>query len=333
MRLFLRRSTMPGGRPSAFTLIELLVVIAIIAILIALLLPAVQQAREAARRTQCKNHLKQLGLALHNYHDSNQVFPPSCIATEPGSTCPGYGGPLISGLTLLLPYMEQGNLYSRYDFNAGQHGSTGGVHGRQVNEVVANTNIPGFLCPSDPNNLVQVTGACVRFPFPAAESSGGTNYIFCAGWGTASWFPIAVGSQPMTNTVGIFQQNGRLGFRDITDGTSNTLAMGETLWVDHAGNAPGNGAGGKPSWSVGIGTQISFSTSGGINAFFPCKGPNTTTGAACGGVRAAAVQSRHVGGAQITLADGSVRFVSENIDQNTLNSLATRGFGEIVGEF
>lgn len=323
----------PGRR--GFTLIELLVVIAIIAILIALLLPAVQQAREAARRTQCRNNLKQLGLALHNYHDTSRVFPPSSIVTNAGSTCPGYGGPAISGLTLLLPFIDQAPVYNLYNFNVGQHGGSGAQDGRVINQIPANTEITAFLCPSDPNLLVQVTGACVRFPFPAAEGVGGTNYIFCAGWGTASWYdPISTGNFfPMANTVGIFQQNGRRGVRDVLDGTSNTIAMGEVLWVDHNNNPPGNGSGGKPSWSVGIGTQISFSTSGGINAFFPCKGPNTTTGATCGGVRAAALQSQHVGGANLLMADGAVRFVSENIDQNTLNALSTRAGNEVVGEF
>ncbi|HWL07066.1 MAG TPA: DUF1559 domain-containing protein, partial [Planctomicrobium sp.] len=178
MLYFLRKGqwTITATRGQGFTLIELLVVIVIIAILVALLLPAVQQAREAARRSTCRNNLKQLGLALHNYHDAHNLFPPSCIVTSPGGTCAGYGAPAVSGLTLLLPYLGQTPLYNNYDFNVGQNGGGSGTsQGRRVNEAAANTNISGFLCPSDPNRLVQITGACVRYPFPAAENSGGTN--------------------------------------------------------------------------------------------------------------------------------------------------------------
>ncbi len=322
-----------------FTLIELLVVIAIIAVLIALLLPAVQQAREAARRTQCRNHLKQLGLALHNYHDAHKKFPPSAIVTGQSSCCgSGYPGPATSGITLLLPYIDQANLYNSYDINAG---TAGGVC-NNLNQVV-NVNIAALTCPSDPNKLVQVTGACFATPFPAAENVGGTNYIFCTGTGTGwNWVNANSAGTYQPDLGGIFLQNGDKEVRDITDGTSNTLAMGEVLWVDHANNPPsGNGSGGKPKWSVGIGTQLGFSTSGGIN--FPwtqfgtgpgsCNGPNTTTGAQCGGARPAALQSIHEGGAHVLMADGAVRFLSENISQVTLDALSTRWGKEILGEF
>jgi prepilin-type N-terminal cleavage/methylation domain-containing protein len=322
---------MVQARRKAFTLIELLVVIAIIAILIALLLPAVQQAREAARRTQCRNNLKQLGIALHNYHDAATVFPPSGIIATPGSCCPGYGGPLTSGLMLLLPYIDQAPLYNKYNTTQGMDG---GIC-TNANQVV-NVDIPGFLCPSDPNTLVQVTGACYRTPYPDAQNVGGTNYIFSTGTGTGwIWTTyVASGSFSSIDLGGVFLQNGKKGIRDITDGSSNTFVAGETLWTDHANNVPSsNGLGGKPSWSVGIGTQLGFSTTGGINANWPCKGPNTTTGGGCGGARPAAIQSTHEGGAHTLMGDGAVRFVSENISQLTLDALATRAGNETVGEF
>lgn len=317
-------------RRSAFTLIELLVVIAIIAILIALLLPAVQQAREAARRSTCKNNLKQLGLAIHNYHDVARQFPPCSITNSVSGVCAGYGGVAISGITLMLPYMDQAPLYKNYDFNIGQSSSSA-----NVDEM--NTNIPVLQCPSDPNQLVQVTGACVKFPFPAGENSGGSNYVF--GGGTGIWGTWV--SDYTKDLGGIFLNNGNKQLRDVTDGASNTIAMGEVLWVSHQENVPGNGTGGKPAWAVGIATQLSFSSTSGINfnwtqfASTPgnCRGPNTTTGTACGGARSAALQSTHVGGAHVLLADGAVRFLSENINQTTLDFLAQRADGQVVGEF
>lgn len=210
-------------------------------------------------------------------------------------------------------------------------GTAGGIC-TNANQVV-NVNLAALLCPSDPNQLVQVTGACYRTPFPAAESVGGTNYTFCAGTGTGWTF---VGTNSGVDLGGTFLANGNKGIRDITDGTSNTLAAGEVLWVDHSNNPPsGNGSGGKPSWSVGIGTQISFSTSGGINATWACKGPQTTvaSNAACGSGRPAALQSLHVGGAHVLMGDGAVRFISQNISQITLDALATRASGEVPGEF
>jgi len=319
---------------AAFTLIELLVVIAIIAILIALLLPAVQQAREAARRSTCKNNLKQLGLALHNYHDAHSTYPPSSINSGTGSPngCAGWGIPAISGLTLLLPYIDQANVYNLYNFDIGQTDPS-------VNVTAMNTDIPALVCPTDPNTVVQVTGACYKFPFPAGQYSGGTNYVFCTGTGTNWAFLGSAGSAP--DLGGIFLENGKKRIRDVTDGTSNTIAMGEVLWVDHANNPPGNGVGGKPAWAVGVGTQIGFSSTVGINfdweqfAGSPgqCRGPNTTSGTACGGARPAALQSVHVGGCHVLLGDGAVRFLSENIDQTTLDRLAQRADGEVVGEF
>jgi prepilin-type N-terminal cleavage/methylation domain-containing protein len=337
-------------RRRGFTLIELLVVIAIIAILIALLLPAVQQAREAARRTQCKNNLKQLGLALHNYHDAHGRFPPTVTNTSAsGSACGSWqANPGVSAMTMLLPYFEQVAVYGQYDFNMGttRRDFAGASVVSGVNDRLHQTNLPMLQCPSDPNQDIQFTGSCTIVASPTWQSGtfwGGINYVFCAG--TTASFDLRganAAGQFFHDHGGIFQQNGRRGLTDVVDGTSNTLAGGEVLWVDHHNNSQqGNGTGGKPHWATGIATQMSFSTAGGINANWRafatgpggCRGPNTTSGAFCGGPRHAALQSQHIGGAQVVLADGSVRFLSENISQATLNQLATCQGGEIVGEF
>lgn len=335
---------------TAFTLIELLVVIAIIGILIALLLPAVQQAREAARRSSCQNNLKQLGLAMHNYHDAYNRFPPSNINTSAsGSVCGSWqANPGVTGMVMLLPYFDQSNIYNRYDFAYGTTRrawtSPGGVD--NINDELHKITIPILACPSDPNLIVQFTGSCtiVAGDWQTAGTQwGGINYVFCAGNPASFDFRAAnAAGQFFHDHGGLFQQNGNKGIRDALDGTSNTLAAGEVLWVDHFNNvASGNGKGGKPHWAAGVTTQISFSTAGGINANWTafatapgtCRGPNTTAGSACGGARHAALQSEHPGGAHVLMGDGAVRFLSENIDQALLNGLGTRAGREVVGEF
>jgi len=319
------------SRCRGFTLIELLVVIAIIAILIALLLPAVQQAREAARRTQCRNNMKQLGLSLHNYHDTFGRFPPVSISNRtPNPDCPGVGSPLVSGLTLMLPYIDQASIYNQYNFDIGQGIDV--LNANHPNEALADINLPAFLCPSDPQQLVNPLVACIK-NYNVNEQSGGTNYAFALGTGVGYAWLANVTTQ--VDLGGIFKNNGNNGLRDVTDGSSNTLCMGEILWVDHSNNHPGNGQGGKPPWSAGVATFIGFSTSGGINANWPCRGPQTTSAsnATCGSGRPAALQSPHEGGAFVLLADGAVRFLSENLSQITLDSLSTRATGETVGEF
>jgi prepilin-type N-terminal cleavage/methylation domain-containing protein len=248
------------GRRRAFTLIELLVVIAVIAILIALLLPAVQKVREAANRSQCQNNLKQLGVALHNYHSTAGHFPPPAVATGSGAgvncCASGYGTPNISGLYYLLTYLEQDNLYRRFDYVNGRqvHPWTGATAG---NGQAAFNDVPSYLCPSDANSRVQITGACFHNGFNTPnESRGGTNYVFCSGaLASFNWNSAMSAGNLSPDTGGMFGPNARRGVRDAIDGTSNTIAMGEVLWVDHGNNpASGNGNGGKPAWSVGYAT-------------------------------------------------------------------------------
>lgn len=190
-----------------FTLIELLVVIAIIGLLIALLLPAVQQAREAARRSQCRNNLKQLGLALHNYHDTHSAFPPGVVAAD-GDLANG----MHSAFTLLLPQLEQANTYNQYNF---------GVPWKDpVNKSAAGTALSSLLCPSSIGGLPQNGG----FELPA------TDYAFSKG--TRAWLCLK------SARSGMFDVNSRIRTGDVKDGLSNTFAMGEAMTASTLSGAP-----------------------------------------------------------------------------------------------
>ncbi|MCA9086274.1 MAG: DUF1559 domain-containing protein [Planctomycetaceae bacterium] len=317
-------------RRPGFTLIELLVVISIIAILISLLLPAVQQAREAARRTQCKNNIKQLGLALHNYHDLHQSFAPGWV-NQNASVAGNW-----SWAVYLLPMMEQGNLYNR--LNVGDE-QLGAALDNVVQLRLMTTPLPGFRCPSDPapdlndqNTLTSDSG--VRQAV-ALSSYLGTN-------GGGNWSGGGGGiSTPLDGTFGM---NSRVSIRDFTDGTSNTIAVGERSWELQ------KALGGKASCKAGTvyGVSVNTSTSSamertalaiglyGINQ----TGDDTTVSPVVDRCTSS-YNSHHEGGAQFLLADGSVRFVSENIqrDQSGTNgdflfqNLLNKSDGNIVGEF
>ena len=216
-------------KKSGFTLIELLVVIAIIAILIALLLPAVQQAREAARRSQCKNNLKQLGLALHNYHDVHKQFPPACIYTGTGADAgqpnfdssryadgrsDGWGATWV---VLTLPFFDQAPAYNRMDFNQNARAS--------VNEAITSKPMTALLCPSQPGGSRNLTQDSSNFAKGHYAINGGTHYLMAEANATSG------------NYRGLSSIAGQWGarFRDITDGTSNAIALSE-ICVDTTGN-------------------------------------------------------------------------------------------------
>ncbi|MCH9656167.1 MAG: DUF1559 domain-containing protein [Planctomycetes bacterium] len=319
-------------RKRGFTLIELLVVIAIIAILIALLLPAVQQAREAARRSTCKNNLKQVGLALHNYHDTHRVFP---YATSNPGTCTITGTTITNhtGWLYLLPFMDQANIYNQYNFSAAT-GSRNDVSGTLAgggaiasgNAALGTNIIQTLICPSDNGGAVYAPASTAYGTGVAnsARTSYGFNVTNAHDTGACNLWTLA---GKTTRTM--FGINSNCKIRDITDGTSNTVAVAETtLDVDD---------GECQSWAaashVGLGTN--FKSSRGINEYRCC----TWRSPPMAQFRAGRLGewgdpgSTHIGGMHVLLADGAVRFISENIDTTTRINLANISDGNTVGEF
>jgi prepilin-type N-terminal cleavage/methylation domain-containing protein len=337
----------PQRSQRGFTLIELLVVIAIIAILVALLLPAVQQAREAARRTQCKNNLKQIALAVHNYHDTANIFPPGYIIVPPADHN------TRSLFTLILPYIEQANLYQSIDpgvpmFN-GPTGYNPTILARNV--AAAAQVIPGFLCPSSigpsTDNYMYPAGALIPGVWPATNCTwlgGRTDYGGTTGV-RGIFGNLAYNNNQGSDRGGVFRAASiaALGgassrMRDITDGTSNTLMFGERTggvklwWKNQQANLPAAqlqvlGATNGGGWADALAFEhwLQGSLYDGSGNGGPC--------AMCTNIRGNGYHSFHTGGSQFALADGSVRFVSENVSQTTFASLITMGKGEIVGEF
>ena len=290
-----------------FTLIELLVVIAIIAILIALLLPAVQQAREAARRTQCKNNLKQMSLGLHNYADAHSIFPYG-VRTLNSSTRCEYAS-RDTWMQQLLPFVEQGPMYNAY-------------WAAHVAPTAPKTNCTTFVhaaTPADIRNAALAVYACPSDASTGAQANGfWGNYAGCVG---NSYFVRAQAGN------GMFWVNSGVKFRDVTDGTSNT-PWGEpgALWL-----------GGQ--WGEFHFTAIEPPNAKVPDRVYACgstthpKAPCQTLGQDPNPGYRNLARSYHAGGVQIGLADGSARFISENIDLNTWRALASRGNGEVIGEF
>lgn len=340
-------SSSPLRRARGFTLIELLVVIAIIAILIALLLPAVQQSREAARRTQCRNNLKQLGLAIHNYEASHRSFPPGRV-----------GFPMVySAHAMLLPYMDGANLYGQIDFNTAPTFVEPPVAPFSPNVIAAMVRVEAFLCASDAERV-------------QGNSYGTTNYVACTGSGsdaTTRYIRKGDGVMMDVKLLGVVR------FRDVADGLSNTVAMSEqTLGNGYAQG--GNGSGSIPASTPPIdpARQV-LNLTASQNDAITGTDPNATTcvvGAAgsWSGIRGAkwlnghygdtlynhglspnsrmfdcgnnshnagftAARSRHAGGVHGLKCDGSVRFFSENIDLALWRAAATRNGGEVSSEY
>ena len=308
-----------------FTLIELLVVIAIIAVLIALLLPAVQQAREAARRTQCKNNLKQLGLALHNYADSHGMFPAGHMDTYTDNVSAG-AHHQFSWLTALLPFIDRSTLYNQIDFNADP------LLNAQVNPkfyAVGGVDIPAFICPSDPVGRNNSTFAPTNY----LGSQG--NLCDCRD----------------QKCDGLFGHSSYTRLSSIIDGLSQTIACGETLKGDMNPatikdnyiftNAAGANAADVNTCSavspnasdratIWFGGQPQFNIMTTIrspnDSRFDCIAPNY-------GCTNLAARSAHVGGAHLIFADGSVHFISENTDTRAYQALGSRAGGDVVGEY
>lgn len=337
-----------------FTLIELLVVIAIIAVLIALLLPAVQQAREAARRTQCKNSLKQIGLAMHNYHDAYNQFPPGYIAKTAFNITSGERS-LWSWGTFILPYIDQAPLYSQ--LNAGNNLLETAL---AVNPSVLQNKLAVFRCASDvgpqTNNYVDTmtTGATTTNWYIASlqDANGNlvpisvSNYVMVAGPGDSTTPQVRDPAQSLNQPLGVGFQNGNVGLRDITDGSSNTLLVGERAWQYKRMTVGAANVFGFSAAVVDQGSSANVKSAAMNVLGLTYNGINATIGLQHD---RRGFSSNHVGGAHFVLADGSVRLISENIDYLKLSSatapvpfgcvtttfarLAARNDGQIVGDF
>ncbi|EAQ82302.1 DUF1559 domain-containing protein [Blastopirellula marina] len=303
-----------------FTLVELLVVIAIIGVLIGLLLPAVQQAREAARRMSCTNNLKQIGIALHTYHDTHGAFPPAHY--ESGTDGPSYRHQ-FGFLVFLLPFVEQNNIYQLVDYSLIDLDTNANVN--TAFQAAGGIDVASYICPSDPVGR-------------NSDEWAPTNYL---------------GNQGITcecrerECTGLFGHNTFFGLRDTTDGTSNTIAVGETLKGDNdAGSLRDNyifernvtdandidgcqatapiksdratlWLGGPPEFNM-------FATIRSPNdKRFDCKGPNN-------GCNDFSARSAHPGGANLTFADGSVRFIADTTDSTAYQAMGTRAAGDII---
>ncbi len=325
-------------RSRGFTLIELLVVIAIIAVLVALLLPAVQQAREAARRSQCQNNLKQIGIALHSYHEAFSLFP---YATANNAMQFTTAGSLVnnhSGWPLLLPYLDQTSLYNQYDFTAAERNSlfsgwsstsSGTVAGTPAaitnNQNLSKTILPFMACPSDSGMTV----------YPSLTSYYGCNVagsqLINYGFSVINGNPVGLWQNEAINSRALFGQNSNSSIRDIKDGASNSAMVVETtrdVW-DGNGNVWG--------CSQYAGNGVILSSSRGINDIVCCgwDTPVPNSRARIQGKNGSfnLPGSSHVGGCQVVLGDGAVRFLSENMDAVTRRNLAFINDGQRIGEF
>ncbi len=287
-------------RRQGFTLVELLVVIAIIGILVGLLLPAVQAAREAARRMQCSNNLKQIGLAIHNYADTHKVFPTVHMYTGDfdGNSNNSFGGNGFSWTSFILPMIEQSALYNSFDF-AYPMANTDYPASNLNRDLLSNT-ISSFHCPSDSFRPNLDRGNPNQKGYVPQQAT--TNYK--ANIGSFNGIGARAGEQTRWNGFGARDIAGRVSFRDFTDGTSNTIAVGEVSHlVSFAASLYGRVNSGQ-GFARGQTNDIIYCGQWVMN---PPPAANGT-------IRARSASSQHTGGAQFVFMDGSVHFISENIE-------------------
>ncbi|TWT60594.1 DUF1559 domain-containing protein [Rubinisphaera italica] len=290
-----------------FTLIELLVVIAIIAILVALLLPAVQQAREAARRSACKNNMKQIGLALHNYHDTHSVFPPGSI----------HGRTQLSMHVFILPFIEQSALYDTFNFE-----SASGIGASS--STASKTKVDTYMCPS---GTILVQSGTSDYTMHYYGNGGPKNFdgqtptYTCSGHSSNNeCLTTTLAAHGGYSQQGLFSRNSKVKFRDVVDGTSNTIAVME---ISLTRTGTGTAASHYRLWTRGSNGTASASFKNVLHS------PNSTTYTSGNNFNDVSMGSNHKGGCQVVLADGSVKFVSENVDMNSLRATASRDSGEV----
>ena len=323
------------GRWRGFTLIELLVVIAIIAVLIALLLPAVQQAREAARRTQCKNNLKQMGLALHNYHDVFNKFPIGSNNTSVGQWgCPFW--------TAVLPYVDEAPMYNKWDF-IGSGGQVGWIDGNATNGALVNGKKMGkWFCPSSPlSELGRARGNAPQgIAIPTYAGNAGTVGAF----GTFNETRVRANWSGQNGLGGFFTQMDCHAISKMTDGTTNVVALVEQSdWVVDSANLAsrldGRSSGGDTCCGYGwpMGSANTGDRQYGITTLLLQPGtkkiPRGANGYGDDGGGNYTAQSAHTGGSHILMGDGSVKFLSDNVDFTTFRMILTRDDGQTPGEF
>lgn len=348
----------PLGRSLGFTLIELLSVVTVIAALVSLFLPAIQQARESARQIQCRNNLKQMGLALHNYHDQHNVFPRICFEGSGAGSGEKTGWQGFSVHTMLLPQLDHATLYNAIDLN--KYALTGAP-----NETLKNQAVSTFLCPSD-------------FGWVKTEGAG-NNYLVSGGPSLIMISPvpgigIGAGGSPGTaiqeqNQIGMFNMRRSISWRHLTDGTSHTIAMAEGIIGDNdttqyrlgdlvrgtsfptefpetfasadqletfashcQENVSSHYSSCHKEWINGMPGQTAFNTLNPPNSSHPdCHECTTCHWYDSRGVWTS--RSRHSGGVNVLLADGAVRFLGNSIDLTTWQRLGAINDGGLIGPF